>query len=120
MSTAVSKPLLKPDLQLVPDRWAEAYESETFKTISRKRFAFVILALLAFSAVFLVLWIVQSMFPALAGHRVYGYVNVNFVYTMAIFPFVWILGFAFVRYVRRKVYPLERELNRQFERGTKQ
>ncbi|HXZ81660.1 MAG TPA: DUF485 domain-containing protein [Terriglobales bacterium] len=120
MSTAVPKLKPKPDLRVVPDKWAEAYESATFKEISRKRFSFVIPALLSFSAVFLVLWIIQSMFPAVARYRVYGYVNVNFIYTMAIFPFVWILGFLFVRYIRSKVYPLERELNRQFERGPKQ
>jgi len=120
MSALGAKPIpaAKPDLEpAVAGRWAEAYQSETFKTLSRKRFGFVIPALLSFSALFLVLWIMQSMFPAAARYRVYGYVNVNFIYTMAIFPIVWILGFVFVRYIRREVYPLERELNRQFERG---
>jgi len=111
-------PAAKPDLDpAVAGRWAEAYESETFKALSRKRFGFVIPALLAFTAIFLALWIMQSMFPAAARHRVYGYVNVNFIYTMAIFPIVWSLGFVFVRYIRREVYPLERELNRQFKGG---
>jgi hypothetical protein len=57
----------------------------------------------------------QSMFPAVARYRVYGYVNVNFIYTMAIFPFVWIVGFIFVLYIRKVVYPLERELNSRFQ-----
>jgi len=117
MSTPVTKPAFQPDVRVGPERWAEAYESEVFKEISRKRFGFVVPVLVLFSAVFLVLWIMQSMFPAVSRYRVYGYVNVNFVYTMAIFPFVWILGFVFVRYIRKAVYPLERELNRQFERG---
>jgi len=118
MSTPDTK--LKPDLRIVPDRWAEAYQSEIFKKISRKRFGFVVPALVLFSAVFFLLWIMQSMFPAIARYRVYGYVNVNFIYTMAIFPFVWIVGFIFVLYIRRVVYPLERELNSRFERGPRQ
>jgi len=120
MSAPVTKPTFRPDLREVPDRWAEAYESEIFKRISRKRFGFVVPVLVLFSAVFFLLWIMQSMFPAISRYRVYGYVNVNFVGTMAIFPFVWILGFVFVRYIRREVYPLERELNSRFERGQKQ
>jgi len=115
------KPAVTPDLKLVhSDRWADAYESELFRRMSDKRFRFVIPALLVFSFVFLVLWIIQSMFPALAAYRVYGYINVNFIYTMAIFPFVWVLGLAFVRYTRKEVYPLEDELNRRFERKPKQ
>lgn len=118
MSAVGTKPTTHPDLaRAVGDRWAEAYRSETFKSLSRKRFGFVVPALLAFSAIFLVLWIIQSMFPAVARYRVYGYVNVNFICTMAIFPIVWILGFVFVRYIRREVYPLERELNRRYEGG---
>ena len=120
MSALGAKPVFTPDLEVVhTDRWADAYHSELFRSITRKRFGFVIPALLAFSCVFLVLWVIQSMFPAVAAHRVYGYVNVNFIYTMAIFPVVWILGFVFVRYTRKNVYPLEDELNRRFERRAK-
>jgi len=120
MSTPGTKPTFQPDLRVDPDRWAEAYDSEVFKRISRKRFGFVVPVLVLFSVVFFLLWIMQSMFPAVSRYQVYGYVNVNFVYTMAIFPFVWILGFLFVRYIRKVVYPLERELNGRFERGQRQ
>ncbi len=121
MSAVGAKPAPIPDLQLVQsDRWTEAYQSELFQRISRKRFGFVLPALLVFSAVFFVLWIIQGIFPAIAAHRVYGYINLNFVYTMMIFPFVWILGFIFVRYTRKNVYPLEDELNERFGKGTKQ
>jgi len=120
MSALGAKPLPTPNLELVAaDRWTEAFQSDAFKKLSRKRFRFVVPALLSFSFVFFVLWIIQSMFPAVANHRVYGYINVNFVYTMAIFPAVWILGYVFVRYVRREVHPLEDELNRRFQKGVK-
>ncbi|MFB3918300.1 MAG: DUF485 domain-containing protein [Terriglobales bacterium] len=99
--------------------WAAAFESETFRSIVKKRFGFAIPSLLVFSLVFLVLWVMQSSFPAVARHRVYGFANVNFVYTMAIFPVVWIMGYLFVRYIRREVYPLEDELHRRFEKGSK-
>lgn len=76
-------------------------------------------SLVVFSAVFFGLWVMQSSFPTLSRHRLFGYVNFNFAYTMAIFPFVWILGYVFVRYTRRELYPLEDELSREFRKGPK-
>jgi hypothetical protein len=61
----------------------------------------------------------QSSFPGVSRYRLFGYVNVNFAYTMAIFPFVWILGYVFVRYTRREVYPLEDALTHEFRKGLK-
>ncbi len=135
MSTPVLEPKPKPDLDSPapavlpkpkPDLdartasvWAEAYESEVFKQILKKRARFFVPALAFFSALFLVLWVIQASFPAVARYRVYGFINVNFVYTMAIFPIVWIMGYLFVRYIRREVYPLEDELHRRFGKGSK-
>ncbi len=98
-------------------KWDEAFESDLFKSIVRRRSGFVTSALIVFSAFFFVLWVMQSSFPAISAHRVYGWINVNFVYTMSIFPVVWVMGFVFVRYTRREVYPLEDELRRRFTRG---
>jgi uncharacterized membrane protein (DUF485 family) len=121
MTGSSAPPKLNPALEktFTVERWAEAFESDTFKSIVKKRFGFIVPALLLFSGVFFVLWVIQSSFPAVARYPVYGWVNINFVYTMAIFPFVWILGYVFVRYIRREVYPLEDELNRKFGKGPK-
>ena len=135
MSTSVLEPKPKPGLDspaptvqpqpkpaldaAASSLWTEAYKSDVFKAIVRKRSAFVIPALVFFSALFLVLWVIQASYPAIARHRVYGFINVNFVYTMAIFPIVWIMGYLFVRYIRREVYPLEDELHRRFGKGSK-
>ncbi len=121
MTAPSAQPKLKPDLDksLVTEKWEEAFESDTFKSIVKKRFGFIIPSLLVFSLVFFVLWVMQSSFPEIARYRVYGFINVNFVYTMAIFPVVWIMGYLFVRYIRLKVYPLEDELHRRFGKGSK-
>ena len=121
MGNAEGQPELKlhPSKDPTAGRWAEAFESDTFKLIVKKRFGFIVPSLVLFSAVFFVLWVIQSSFPRIACYRVYGWVNVNFIYTMAIFPFVWILGYIFVRYTRREIYPLEDELSRKFGRGPK-
>jgi uncharacterized membrane protein (DUF485 family) len=121
MSTSGAEPKVGP--AHIPSvessaRWAEAFDSNTFKRITKKRFVFVIPALLLFSGVFLALWVIQSSFPEVARYRIYGEVNLNFVFTMAIFPFVWTLGYLFVRYVRREVYPLEDQLHREFRGGS--
>lgn len=100
-------------------QWTEAYASDLYRSIARKRSGFVVPVLLLFSAVFLVLWVIQSSIPSLARYRVDGFINVNFVYTMLIFPVVWVLGLLFVRYTRREIYPLEDELHRRFGPGAK-
>lgn len=116
----VTQPKPKPALDVeAPTRWEEAYKSDVFKQIIKKRAAFFVPALIFFSALFLALWIMQSSLPTLASYPVYGFVNVNFVYTMAIFPIVWIMGFLFVRYISREVYPLEDEMHRRFGKGSK-
>jgi len=117
MAVAVKLPEAIPKPETT--KWEEAFHSPVYQDISRKRTRFVVPALLAFSAMFFVFWIIQSMFPNVARYRVYGYVNVNFVYTMLIFPVVWVLGLCFVRYTRRNVYPLEEELVRKFGKGAR-
>jgi len=135
MNTSVLEPQPKPDLDAVAPAprpkpkagvdtdtanvWTEAYNCEIFKKILKKRAAFFVPALCFSAALFLVLWVMQASFPAVARYRVYGFINVNFVYTMAIFPVIWIIGYLFVRYIRREVYPLEDELHRRFGKGSK-
>ena len=114
------QPKPKPELDATaPTLWAEAYQTEVFKQILKKRAAFFVPALIFFSVLFLALWVMQASLPSIARYQVYGFINVNFLYTMAIFPIVWIMGFLFVQYIRREVYPLEDELNRRFGKGRK-
>jgi uncharacterized membrane protein (DUF485 family) len=121
MTALASEPKGKPDVVAGSDKimWSEAFESDTFKKISRKRFRFVVPALLLFSGAFFALWIMQSSFSEVSSIRIYGWINMNFVATMAIFPFTWILGYVYVRYIYREVYPLEEELILKFKKGTK-
>src|ERR1035437_3116118 len=124
MTRPGAEPKLEPGLDSslavdTPIRSSDAFDSDTFKLITKKRFGFVVPSLLLFSGVFLVLWIMQSSFPTVARYRLYGWVNFSFVYPMVFFPFVWILVYLFVRYTRREVYPLEELLNREFRKGPK-
>ncbi len=121
MTALASEPKGKPDVVVGSDNimWSEAFDSDTFKMISRKRFGFVVPALLLFSAAFFALWIMQSVFPEVAKIRIYGWINLNLLFTMLIFPFTWILGYVYVRYIYREVYPLEEELISKFRKGTK-
>lgn len=129
MSTSVMEPQPKQELEREPpvrpstipanmkpetDVWTDAYRSDVFKLALKKRAGFFIPALGFATLLFLGLWVIQASFPAIARYRLYGFINVNFVYTMAIFPLIWTVGILFVRYVRREVYPLEDELHRRF------
>jgi uncharacterized membrane protein (DUF485 family) len=123
MNSSGPEPKLKPEVETsvaieASARWAQAFDSDTFKLITTKRLIFIVPSLLFFSGMFFVLWVMQSSFPTVARYRLYGEVNLSFVFTMAIFPVVWVLGYLFVRYIRREVYPLEDKLHREFRRGT--
>jgi uncharacterized membrane protein (DUF485 family) len=91
--------------------WASIYNSELFKTIKRNRMKFVISGLIGVIILFSFLWTTQSYLPDLAHLRVIGYVNFAFLFTMILFPTIWIAGFAYTRYVGKHVEPYENELN---------
>jgi hypothetical protein len=90
--------------------WHAAYNSDVFKLIIRRRYGFIIPTVIVFSLAFFVLFIIQSNYPDLVRYRLYGWINFNFVYTMLLFPVIWLGGLWFVLYIRKNVYPLEEEL----------
>ena len=97
--------------------WEKAYESDLYKKAVRKRFGFVIPALITFCLLFFVLFTIQQFFKDLSSTMVMGNINFNFLYSMLLFPVVWLTGLIFLRYVRKNVYPLEDEIIKKF--GTK-
>jgi len=94
--------------------WDEAYNSELYKRVVRKRFAFVIPGIVAFCLFFFILFTIQQFYKPLANTMVSGNLNFNFVYTMLLFPVLWLIGLIFLRYVRKNVYPLEKEVIETF------
>jgi uncharacterized membrane protein (DUF485 family) len=97
--------------------WEKAYESDLYKKVVRKRFGFVVPAIITFCLLFFILFTVQHFFKDLANAMVIGNMNFNFLYTMLLFPVLWLIGLIFLRYVRKNVYPLEDEIIEKF--GTK-
>jgi uncharacterized membrane protein (DUF485 family) len=96
--------------------WDKAFASNLYKEIVRKRFGVVIPLLVGFSVLFFVLFTVQQFFKGLADALVIGNINFNFIFSMLIFPIVWLMGLLFLRYIRKNVYPLEDEIIKQFSR----
>lgn len=96
--------------------WDQAFESNLYKEIVRKRFGAVIPLLVGFCLLFFILFTVQQFFRGLADAMVIGNMNFNFIFSMLIFPIVWLMGLLFLRYIRKHVYPLEGEIIKQFSR----
>jgi uncharacterized membrane protein (DUF485 family) len=94
--------------------WDKAYKSDLYKKVVRKRFGFVIPAIITFCVLFFILFTVQQFFKDLANTMVIGNINFNFLYTMLLFPVLWLIGLTFLRYVRKNVYPLEEEIINKF------
>ncbi len=97
--------------------WDKAFASDLYKEIVHKRFSVVIPLLVGFSVLFFILFTIQQFFKGLADTMVIGNINFNFIFSMLIFPIVWLAGLLFLRYIRKNVYPLEEELIKQFSKG---
>jgi len=97
--------------------WDKAFASNLYKEIVHKRFGVVIPLLVGFSVLFFILFTVQQFFKGLADAMVIGNINFNFIFSMLIFPIVWLTGLLFLRYIRKNVYPLEEEIIKQFSKG---
>ena len=73
-------------------------------------------AIIILSIAFFILWWIQSYNLPLATTEVLGSANFSFVYSMLIFPIVWIAGFVYTKYVSAKIYPLEDKLIEKFSK----
>ncbi len=97
-----------------PIEWEKAYASETFQTLKRKRFAFVIPTIVIFCVVFFTLFTIQNYYRGLANMRVFGWINVAFLYTMLLFPIIWGVGIWFTMYISKNVSPREEEIIKRY------
>lgn len=96
--------------------WDKAYNTETFKEIKKRRFIIVVPMVIVFTILFLVLFTVQNYIPELANAKLVGYVNFSFLYTMILFPLVWVAGFYYSKYTTTKLHPQEEEIVKEFGR----
>ena len=96
--------------------WEDAFNSKAFREVVRKRFNFVVPGIVVFSALFFILFAIQQFCVGFASTMVFSNINVNFLYTMLLFPGLWLAGLVFLRYVRKHVYPLEKEVTSTFSK----
>ncbi|MDR0514750.1 MAG: DUF485 domain-containing protein [Coriobacteriaceae bacterium] len=90
--------------------WEGIFHSDVFKALKRNRFKFVVPSIIGVSLAFTFLWTAQNYLPGLANMQVIGNINFAFLFTMALFPLIWLAGFAYTRYVGAAVEPHEQEI----------
>jgi len=100
---------------VVTVNWEEIYKSDLLKTLKRKRMAFVIPGVVLCSLAFATLWTIQNYIPELSNMQVIGWVSFQFLYTMLLFPTIWLAGFAYTRYASKVLEPIEQEIHDRFD-----
>ena len=91
--------------------WGEIYTSDLLRRLKQKRMAFVVPAVVFTAFIFANLWTIQNYVPGLSNLQVFGWVNLQFIYTMLLFPVLWLAGFAYTRYASRVLEPLEQAIH---------
>ena len=72
--------------------------------------AFVIPGVIFCTLIFIVLWTIQDYAPGLSNMQVIGWVNFQFIFTMLLFPILWLAGFAYTRYASKVLEPIEQQI----------
>jgi len=91
--------------------WDKAYNSEIFKKIVKKRYGFVIPALLIYIALFLIQFAIGLKKDQTL---VLGNLNTFYLYTLILYPVLWGAAYWFTKYSNKHIYPLEDELVKEF------
>ena len=91
--------------------WEEIYETDLLKDLKRKRAVFVVPAVVLLATAFATLWTIQNYVPELSNMQVIGWVNFQFLYTMLLFPTIWLAGFSYTRYASKVLEPIEQQIN---------
>lgn len=94
--------------------WEEIYQSDLHKTLKRRRMLFVVPAIILTSLAFALLWTIQNYIPELANMQVIGYVNFAFLFTMILFPVIWLAGFLYTKYASAVLEPIEQKINDRY------
>lgn len=94
--------------------WHEAYLSESYKKAKGNRLKIVIPLLSLFTILYMGLFTIQSYGKAIGQISVFGYVDVGFLVVMSLFPLTGLMGFAFMKYTEKHVYPYEDAVIEEF------
>lgn len=90
--------------------WLAAFKSEEFKKAKGNRLKFVVPMLIFFTALFMMLFAIQSILSNIGTIKIVGDIDLGFFFVMALFPLTGALGIWFARYTKTKVYPYEDQI----------
>ncbi len=94
--------------------WQGAFNSIAFKKAKNNRLKFVIPLLTFFTLVFLCLFSVQGIFSNIGNLKIFGPIDLGFLFVMSLFPLTGILGIWFTCYTKAHVYPYEDQVVRTY------
>ena len=78
-------------------KWAELEARPEFKSLLSKKARFIIGGTIFFMAYYLALPILVGYFPDLMKKKVWGEVNIAYVFALSQFFMAWIMAFVYVR-----------------------
>lgn len=83
--------------QKTPVNWEKLEEKPEFRTLMARKKAFIIPATIFFLIYYLALPILVGYWPDLMKQKVWGEVNIAYVFALSQFFMAWIMAFIYVR-----------------------
>ena len=83
--------------QKSPVNWEALEEKPEFRALLKKKARFIITATIFFMTYYLALPILVGYFPELMKRKVWGEVNIAYVFALSQFFMAWIMAFLYVR-----------------------
>ncbi|MFM2179648.1 MAG: hypothetical protein RL015_3746 [Verrucomicrobiota bacterium] len=83
--------------QKSPVNWEALEEKPEFRALLKKKAHFIITATIFFMTYYLALPILVGYFPELMKRKVWGEVNIAYVFALSQFFMAWIMAFVYVR-----------------------
>ncbi len=83
--------------QKTPVNWEKLEEKPEFRTLMARKKAFIIPATIFFLIYYLALPVLVGYWPDLMKQKVWGEVNIAYVFALSQFFMAWIMAFIYVR-----------------------
>ena len=93
------------------------HETSEFAELRKRYRGFVIPATIAFLAWYLLYVILSNWAPGFMGAKLVGNINVALVFGLLQFVTTFLLAYVYSSFSNRKLDPLARQLNEEYERG---
>jgi uncharacterized membrane protein (DUF485 family) len=97
MGTTVSE-TAKPNRK---SQWDRVAEMDEFRLLLLAKVGFVLPATIFFLAYYFALLVLVGYFPAFMEHKIWGEVNIAYVFALSQFLVAWIIAFLYVRAAKR-------------------